>query len=169
MGTSRCSRYILVITVYPPFSVIIFIIMSDPISTDTSHLLVTAVRLEPEQDLRHALTQFARTHQLQAACILSGIGSLSQAALRFADQPDATILSDHFELISLSGTLSMHGLHLHGAIANPTGAILGGHICSGCLIYTTAEIMIGQLPHLLFTRQPDSKTGFLELTIQSSL
>jgi uncharacterized protein len=47
---------------------------------------------------------------------------------------------------------------------------LEAHMMPGCLIYTTAEIIIGILPHLSFRREPDAqtgypKTGYLELVI----
>jgi hypothetical protein len=42
---------------------------------------------------------------------------------------------------------------------------LEAHMMPGCLIYTTAEIIIGILPHLSFRREPDAQTGYLELVI----
>jgi len=68
--------------------------------------------------------------------------------------------------VALNGTLSMHGSHLHLAIADKTGRMLGGHLTEGCIIYTTAEIVIGESPHLTFVRTPDAQTGFLELEIR---
>jgi len=125
-----------------------------------------ALRLKPNQDLQQGLKEFAIAHQLQAAFILSGIGSFQQVAIRFADQPTSTILTGRFELLSLQGTLSIHGMHLHMAIADSQGNTLGGHVTSGCIIYTTAEIIIGECEDLIFLRTPDEQTGFLELDIQ---
>lgn len=126
---------------------------------------VVACRLHPSQDLRRGLTQFVHDHCIQAGFILSGIGSLSQAAIRFANQPQPTLLDGPFEVIALSGTVSVHGLHVHGAIANRQGCVLGGHLCDGSIIYTTAEVVIGIADHLIFKRELDPQTGFLELTI----
>jgi predicted DNA-binding protein with PD1-like motif len=123
------------------------------------------LRLTPGADLKQSLKAFAQTQQLQAGFILSAIGSLTQASLRFADQPHSTQLSGRFELLSLSGTLSMHGMHLHGLLADATGQVLGGHLDQGCLIYTTAEIIVGASPNHQFGRQVDPQTGFLELAI----
>jgi uncharacterized protein len=125
-----------------------------------------AVRLKPDEDLRQSLKEFTIAHQLQAGFILSAIGSLSQAAIRFANQPKSEILTGKFEILCLNGTLSMHGLHLHGAIADSTGNVIGGHIDTGCIIYTTAEIVIGESENLVFLRTPDAQTGFLELEIR---
>lgn len=124
-----------------------------------------ALRLHPGDDLRQCLTQFAHDRQLQAGCVLTAIGSLHPATLRFANQPDATTLDDWFEVITLAGTLSVHGVHLHMAIANQRGEMLGGHLMDGCLIYTTAEIVIAELAGVVFERAIDYQTGFLELNI----
>jgi len=122
-----------------------------------------ALRLKPDQDLRQSLKEFAIQENLQAGFVLSAIGSLRQAAIRFANQETSGILTDKFEIIALNGTLSIHGLHLHIAIANQQGKVIGGHLNQGCLIYTTAEIVLGEVPDLVFRRALDKQTGFLEL------
>lgn len=97
---------------------------------------------------------------------MTAVCSLRQAALRFAGQNAATVLTGPFEIVSLVGTPSVHGLHLQGAIADAQGQTLGGHIMEGCLIHTTAEIAIADLPHLIFRREPDPRTGYSELVIE---
>ncbi|MBD1916121.1 MULTISPECIES: PPC domain-containing DNA-binding protein [Cyanophyceae] len=123
------------------------------------------LRLTPGQDLKQELQTFAHNQGLEAGIILTALGSLTQASLRFAAAPEATVIDGPLELLSLSGTLSRHGMHLHGAIADAQGQAYGGHIMPGCLIRTTAEIAIANLPHLRLHRQPDSVTGYLELAI----
>jgi uncharacterized protein len=124
-----------------------------------------AIRLKPQQDLKAELDQFVHQNALSAACIITCVGSLTQATLRHANQPTGTIYQGHFEIVSLTGVMSVHGSHYHLAIADATGATLGGHLLKGCLIYTTAEIVIGVLPELRFEREPDETTGFKELAI----
>lgn len=128
---------------------------------------VFALRLTPGQDLKQSLKEFALTHDLQAGFILTAIGSLTQATVRFADQKTSEILPGRFEILSLNGTLSIHGIHLHITIADSTGRTIGGHLDNGCIIYTTAEIVIGESEDLVFTRTVDPLTSFLELEIQS--
>lgn len=120
----------------------------------------------PGQDLKLALQDFAQSQSLQAGLILTAVGSLHQASLRFAGQAHATQLTGPFEIISLAGTLSVHGLHLHCAIANALGQTLGGHVMPGCLIHTTAEIVIGEVPNVVFQRQIDPQTRYRELVIE---
>ncbi|MBD0336813.1 MAG: DNA-binding protein [Cyanobacteria bacterium Co-bin13] len=126
-----------------------------------------ALRLVPGQDLKQTLGELAQVRQIRAGIILTAVGSLRQAALRFAGQPETTVLAGPFELVSLVGTLSVEGLHLHGAIADSQGRMLGGHIMDGCLIYTTAEIVVGEVPQTLFRRQVDPYTGYRELVIEA--
>ena len=123
------------------------------------------LRLSPGDDLKASLQKFTATQAIAAGCILTTVGSLQQASLRFAGQDEATTLSGRFEIISLVGTLSQTGLHLHLAIADKHGHTLGGHVMPGCLIYTTAEIVVGALSGVTFQRQIDDQTGYRELAI----
>lgn len=125
------------------------------------------LRLSPGQDLRAALnTAFAELQAGQhatAACIISAVGSLSRAVLRYADQPEGTLLVEPLELITLSGTLSADGVHLHASVATARGEMRGGHVMPGCMVRTTAEIVLAPLPGWVFTREHDAQTGFKEL------
>lgn len=124
-----------------------------------------ALRLKPNQDLKASLKEFAAQKQLKAGFILTAIGSLKRVELRFANQDVTTTLEGKFEILSLNGTLSTSGIHLHIAIADCEGKTIGGHLTEGCLIYTTAEIVIGESDEFVFSRETDAETGFLELEI----
>jgi predicted DNA-binding protein with PD1-like motif len=50
-------------------------------------------------------------------------------------------------------------------VADRRGEVLGGHLCAGSLVRTTAELVIGLLPEWRFSRQLDLATGFAELRI----
>ena len=126
---------------------------------------VFALRLIPDQDLHKSLKQFVNANQVQAGFMLTAVGSLKQAAIRFANQNTSQVLEGKFEIISLAGTLSIQGIHLHIALADQAGQIMGGHLSEGCLIYTTAEIVIGESKELRFDRKLDQQTGFKELTV----
>jgi uncharacterized protein len=125
-----------------------------------------ALRLKPQQDLKAELDRYVNQHRLEAVCVLTCVGSLTQATLRHANQSTATVYQEHFEIVSLTGLMSLHGSHYHIAIADSEGQTIGGHLLQGCLIYTTAEIVIGYLPHLSFRREFDAATGFKELVIR---
>lgn len=126
---------------------------------------VFALRLKPDQDLRQSLKTFAEEQNIKAGFVLTAIGSLKQATIRFANQNVSTALNDKFEIISLNGTLATTGIHLHIAIADKQGKTLSGHLDNGCLIYTTAEIVIGTSEEFTFIRTLDEQTGYKELEI----
>ena len=129
---------------------------------------VYCLRLSPGEDLKENLQRFTQRHSLAAGCIVTAVGSLQQANLRFAGQDTSTALSQRFEIISLVGTLSLNGLHLHMAIADEQGHTLGGHVMPGCLIYTTAEIVVGSLSGVTFHRALDRQTGYRELVMEKA-
>jgi uncharacterized protein len=127
-----------------------------------------ALRLHPHQDLKLELDAFACANQLDAACILCCVGSLRKVVLRYADRDCSTELEGRFEIVSLTGALSQHGSHYHISIADGNGQTFGGHLMEGCHIYTTAEIVVGILPDVVFLREADEETGYDELSIRPS-
>lgn len=128
---------------------------------------VHVLRLMPGQDLRPALEaamrELAAARGVQAACIVSGIGSLRQAVLRYAEQPQGTTLEGPLELVTLAGTLSVDGAHLHASVADAQGQLRAGHVLPGCVVRTTAELVLGLLPGWSFRRAVDPATGYQEL------
>ncbi|ASW02340.1 PPC domain-containing DNA-binding protein [Paraburkholderia aromaticivorans] len=124
------------------------------------------IRLFPGDDLRVALEDVLSQRGLQAAFVIQGIGSLSVAQLRFAGNEDPTELRDDLEILTLAGSLSPDGAHLHMSVADPRGRVLGGHVGRGCLVHTTAEILLALLPEHRFSRERDPSSGFMELVIR---
>lgn len=126
-----------------------------------------AIRLKPNEDLRQSLKNFAIQENIQAGFILSAIGSLKQVKIRFANQDNSIVLNEKFEILSLHGTIANTGVHLHIAIADRQGKTIGGHLDNGCIIYTTAEIVIGATEEFSFKRTFDEQTGYQELEIET--
>jgi uncharacterized protein len=130
--------------------------------------MLTALRLEPGEDLRSRLEAITRERGWRAAYVIAGIGSLKPAALRLADAPDASPLPGPFELLTLCGSLSPDGAHLHASVADASGRVTGGHVVQGCTVRTTAELLVEVLDDLVFERVPDARTGFAELQVRSA-
>jgi uncharacterized protein len=126
---------------------------------------IFALRLKPNQDLKTELKKFVVENNIQAGFILTAVGSLKKARLRFANQKQSTSFVENFEIVSLVGTLSQDGMHLHVALADSKGNTIGGHLEGGCMVYTTAEIVLGESNTYTFARVFDSDTGFNELEI----
>lgn len=128
---------------------------------------IIAIRLKPEEDLKKTLLRYCIDQKIDAAYMLSCVGSLRQATIRFANQSEGTVLEQPLEIVSLEGTLSQQGVHLHIAVSDSEGQVIGGHLMDGSNIYTTAEIAFGIVPNTIFKREIDPLTGYKELTIVS--
>jgi predicted DNA-binding protein with PD1-like motif len=123
-------------------------------------------RLSPGEDLKQALDAWIRASGFTAAFVVAGIGSLDRAAVRYAGEPDADLIEGRYEILTLQGSLSADGAHLHIAVSDAQGRVSGGHVRPGCRIATTAEILIAVLPGLRFAREDDAATGYPELVIR---
>lgn len=137
---------------------------SPPVAV-SSALQTLSFRLRPGQDLKEELDKLVQQHPIAAGTLLTCVGSLTDVVLRLANQDGGTEYRGHFEIVSLAGTLSTNGSHLHLAVSDTTGRTVGGHLLAGCKIYTTAELVIGVLPDVTFTREPDPAFGYRELVI----
>jgi predicted DNA-binding protein with PD1-like motif len=134
------------------------------VPADTSGFL--PIRLSPGADLRRALEEAAARQGAGSAFVVAGIGSLLDAHLRYADEPTEGTLAGPLEILSLSGSLSPSGAHLHMAVADASGRVYGGHVAYGNTVRTTAEILLALLPGWSLTREPDAGTGFRELVVR---
>jgi len=122
-------------------------------------------RLEPDQDLGHEIDRFVTQNDILAGAVMTCVGSLSQAVLRLADDSKHTTYPGPFEIVSLCGTVSRHGSHLHLSISDQDGHTIGGHLVPGNTIYTTAEIVLVSFPDLVYRREMCSQSGYPELVV----
>ena len=159
MGTSILALIVLTGAVY------FFLLMgkSKQLSANT---LTHAFRLKPGEDLLKGLDTYVKANDIEAGYIITCAGSLTNYNIRFANQPDGSARTGYFEIVSLSGTLSKNGSHIHISISDHTGRTIGGHLLSENLVYTTAEIVIGEFKGLIFTREKDGTTPWEELQIR---
>ena len=133
--------------------------MADNIST---HIF----RLSPGDDLKERIQEIVKAIRISAGWVITCVGSLTEYHLRFANQPQGSRGIGYFEIISLTGTLSINGSHLHAAISDGAGNTIGGHLLEGCKVYTTAEIVVAAIDTCTFTREHDDRTGWKELVIR---
>ena len=134
-------------------------------AAQASALKTYSLRLKPGDDLRQQLTAFVQAHHMAAGTMITCVGSLTVATLRLANQEGPSVYRGHFEIVSLVGTLSVNGSHLHLAVSDSTGRTIGGHLLDGCRVYTTAEIVLGELPEVEFRRETDPAFGYKELVV----
>ncbi len=125
-------------------------------------------RLPPGTDLRRAIEALAATLPHGSGFVVSGIGSLTGARLRMANETQERLLAGPLEILTLAGSIAADGAHLHMAVANAAGEVLGGHVCYGCEVRTTAELLLAEFAGYRLSREPDAGTGFRELVVRGS-
>lgn len=126
------------------------------------------MRLLPGQDLRMQLQEYVKKNGIKAASVISAVGSLTEASIRLANQENSSIFKGHFEIVSLSGMVSLKHTHLHLSISDSTGKTLGGHLSEGSHIYTTAEIALLEYPNLEFVRETCPLSTYQELVVKKA-
>lgn len=133
----------------------------------TSQIIAHALRLTPGKDLYQEIKTYIQAHNIEAGFIMTCVGSLQQTNIRLANADAFMKSNEHYEITSLVGCISCKDrMHLHISIADSKGNAFGGHLCDkGNLIFTTAEIIIGELPSLIFTKEKDNESGWDELKI----
>lgn len=124
------------------------------------------LRLNPGDDLRVAIQAAAAAQGGRAAFVLAGIGSLAATNIRLAGADEAMAIPGDVEILTLSGSVSPQGVHLHVTVSDAAGRVLGGHVAPGCIVRTTAELLLALLPEWDFTREPDARTGYAELVLR---
>lgn len=125
-------------------------------------------RLKQGLDLRNEIGQLIAEHTIQAGYIASAVGSLDRAKLRLAGEAGMLELDGPLEIVSATGTVGVGGMHIHISVSDSDGKTLGGHLVEGCIIRTTAEIVITAVEDFEFNRRIDPATGYLELDASSS-
>ena len=122
-------------------------------------------RLKPGHDLFDSIEAFAQDRRIEAGCVISGVGSLAHATLRLANREFHTDFQGPFEIVSITGLVSVHGSHIHVSISDEKGNTIGGHLVSGCKIYTTAEVVILDFSNVAYKREFAEDSGYDELVV----
>ena len=128
-----------------------------------------AVRLERGADLKLSIEMICRENGFDTAVVLSGVGCVYHAKFRRDKATAFFEKEEDYEIVSLNGTVSKGKAHIHIALADDSGATIGGHLMEGCLINTTCELVIAELPGVRFGVEEDSETGYKELIFQAAL
>lgn len=132
----------------------------------TTNITTHVIRLKPGDDLREKIEQYALQNNIGAGWLVTCAGSLAHYNIRYANVENGNTGSGHFEIVSLAGTVSKNGNHIHLSISDSTGQTIGGHLLKGCIVYTTAEIVLQSTTDLNFKRQKDGSTPWEELQIE---
>lgn len=102
------------------------------------------LHLEAGADIRHALEQLAREQQAEGF-VLSVVGNLRRACFACPGRDQPTVLEGELEIITLQGTLSPSGVHLHLSFSDADCQVWGGHLEEGSQILRGADLLVGFL------------------------
>ncbi len=126
-------------------------------------------RLTPGDDLKLGIEKFTSRATIGAGYILTCVGSLTEVVIRLAgatpEKQDIRSYRGHFEIVSLVGTVSINGCHLHMSFSDEYGTVAGGHLKEGSVVGTTAEVVLGEDENVQYYRELDPETGFPELNV----
>jgi len=132
-----------------------------------SNLIAHVFRLLPDMDLYQELFNYIKTNKIKAACIISCVGSLKEINIRLASGQTYLSKKENFEIVSLVGCISEERNHIHICLSDNNGNAYGGHLMqNNNFIYTTAEIVLGEFPNLVFHQEKCEKSTWPELVIE---
>lgn len=140
--------------------------MNSIIST-SGNMVLHSVRLHRGADLLVSIKELAQEKNIKAGVVLSAVGCVSQARLRDASGVKIRDVEEHCEIVSLNGTVSEKRCHLHLALSKEDLSTIGGHMVEGCIINTTCELVIGEIPNQEIDVEFDEETGYTELIFKS--
>ena len=100
------------------------------------------LELKPGQDLHLSLSELAVNQQL-SGFVLGVVGNLSQATFRCPGQSQPTQMSGELEVITLNGTFSPSGVHLHLSLSDGACQVWGGHLEPGTVVLKGAQLLLG--------------------------
>ena len=140
--------------------------MNHPVITASGNPTVHCVRLRRGDDLMLSIKAICKEKHIAAGVVLSAVGCISKGRVRDASGVTIRDITDHCEIVSLNGTVSEARCHLHIALSREDLNTIGGHLCPGCIINTTCELVIAELPSVRCGVEEDLETGYNELIFQ---
>jgi predicted DNA-binding protein with PD1-like motif len=140
--------------------------MEERIVSGAGEMVCHCIRLRRGEDLLESIRQVCKEKNIHAGVILSGVGCLLRGRVRDASGVNIREITEHCEIVSLNGTVSARRCHVHIALSFEDMHTLGGHLSTGCIINTTCELVIGELPGIVFSVEADPETGYDELIFQ---
>ena len=126
------------------------------------------LRLHRGDGLLESIKTLAKREQIRAGVVLSSVGCISRGRVRDASGVTIREIVEHCEILSVNGTVSEKRCHLHIALSREDLSCLGGHLCPGCIINTTCELVIGELPGVEIDVEFDPETGYDELIFENA-
>lgn len=102
------------------------------------------LKLAPGSDLRLSLEELAQRDGI-SGFVLGVVGNLTRASFQCPGQAEPTVLEGDLEVITLNGTFSPEGVHLHLSLSDGACQVWGGHLEPGTIVQKGVDLLIGVL------------------------
>ncbi len=124
-------------------------------------------RLTKGMDLKGEIEKYSIDNNISGV-VISSVGCLNKLVIRLADGESILEKDGSFEIVSITGTLSPNGVHIHISVSDEFGNTIGGHLKNGCIVNTTAEVCLIIFDNIKFNREFDETTGYDELVVREN-
>ena len=143
--------------------------MESRIISGRGEMVCYCIRLKRGEDLLDTIKRICKEKNIQSGVVLSGVGCISSGRVRDASGVRIREIAEHCEIVSLNGTVSAARCHVHIALSKEDLSTIGGHLCAGCIVNTTCELVIAELPGVTFDEEADAETGYDELIFRKKV
>lgn len=142
--------------------------MEHRIVSGAGQMVCHCIRLKRGEDLMGSIKALCKEKNIRAGVVLSGVGCILRGRVRDASGVTIREIEEHCEIVSLNGTVSAQRCHVHIALSKEDLSTIGGHLCEGCIINTTCELVLGEIPGIGYSVEEDAETGYDELIFQQA-
>ena len=142
--------------------------MNNRFVSSQGEMKIHCIRLKRGEDLMESIRALCREKNIAAGVVLSGVGCILKGKVRDASGVTIRDIQEHCEIVSLNGTVSAQRCHIHIALSKEDMSTMGGHLCVGCIVNTTCELVIGELPGIAYGVEEDPETGYDELVFEKT-
>lgn len=125
-------------------------------------------RLTKGMDLKKSVVKYCEDNKIKAGIIGACVGCCYEIHFRLAGGKEFYHKKGAHEIVSMTGTISEDGVHIHVSFSDNNGVVVGGHLSDGCLVNTTAEVVIIEIDNYRLKREVDENTGYKELVIKET-
>ena len=101
-----------------------------------------SLSLSPNTDLLLALKELAANENAKGY-VLGVVGNLSMALIKCPGRSEPNLLEGNLEIITLNGTISPDGIHLHLSVSDDLCKVWGGHLEIGSKVLKGVDILVG--------------------------
>ena len=122
------------------------------------------LKLAPGSDLRLSLEELAQRDGI-SGFVLGVVGNLTKASFQCPGQAEPTVLEGDLEVITLNGTFSPEGVHLHLSLSDGACQVWGGHLEPGTIVQKGVDLLIGVLEQRDASPAPQAATPRIEIAV----